>query len=106
MQDAANEFAAVLNEIVFNPVRCPVISNVTAQPETDPAKLRNLLLEQLVSPVRWVESVTTLAVQDHGPCLEVGPGNVIKGLVEKCTDSVNIISCGTAENIYSLPAQN
>jgi [acyl-carrier-protein] S-malonyltransferase len=105
MQDAADEFGQFLENIQFTKVRCPIISNVTAQPESNPERLKALLLKQLVSPVRWVDSMITLECVDHGSCLEVGPGAVLKGLVQKCSDKLNIISCGTAENIYSLPSQ-
>ncbi|HEX2957528.1 MAG TPA: ACP S-malonyltransferase [Chitinispirillaceae bacterium] len=102
MQSAADEFAQVLDTITFSKPRCPVITNVTAKPETDPVLMKSLLVKQLVSPVRWVDSMQTLAGLNFGTCCEVGPGSVVKGLVKKCQDSLNVISCDTVTNIYSL----
>ena len=65
MQSAADSIAQVLETIHFNTPRCPVIANVTAQPETDPSNMKKLLVRQLTAPVRWVESMKTLAA--HGP---------------------------------------
>jgi len=102
MQPAADAFAGFLATITFSIPRCPVISNVSATPETDPEKIKELLLKQLTSPVRWVESIATLAAIDCGTCFETGPKEVLKGLVKKCNDTINVVSCGTAANIYSL----
>ncbi len=102
MQPAADEFAAVLSDVAFAAPRCPVVANVTATPETDGARLRELLVEQLVSPVRWVESVSAIGALEHGACLEVGPGAVIKGLVKACDSGLAVMSCGSAENVYSV----
>jgi [acyl-carrier-protein] S-malonyltransferase len=102
MQSAADAFATFLEGITFAAPRCPVISNVSAAAETDPLKIKELLLKQLTSPVRWVDSMNTLNALDHGTCLETGPGTVIKGLVKKCIPALNVIPCDSATNIYSL----
>lgn len=104
MQEAADEFKGVLEGVSFKEPSCPVITNVTAQPETDPRQLRDLLYRQLISPVRWVETVETLKGLEYGLCLEVGPGAVLKGLLRKFAPDVSVVSCGTAENVYSLLA--
>ena len=102
MQGAADEFAEFLATVEFAVPSCPVISNVSAKPENDPVRIKELLLKQLISPVRWVETMLELAGMDHGICLETGPGAVLKGLARNCDKSLNVISCGTATNIYSL----
>lgn len=102
MQPAADAFGAFLGTVSFNTPRCPVISNVSAELETDPVRIRELLLRQLTSPVKWVDSMKVLAGFDHGRCLETGPKDVLKGLAKKCDDTLNVISCGSATNIYSV----
>jgi len=102
MKDAATDFASFLEDFSFSNPHCPVISNVTAKPENDGAVLKGLLIDQLVSPVRWVETVATLEAGDCGTLLEVGPGAVIKGLIRKCTRELSTISCGSVENVYSV----
>lgn len=106
MKNAAAQFSTFLDTITFCKPRCPVISNVTASEETDPSKIKGLLLSQLTSPVRWVDSMATLAATDFGICLETGPKDVLKGLVKKCNDSINVVSCGSATNIYSVLSEN
>ena len=102
MQSAEDTFADFLDTINFQVPCCPVISNVSAALETDPVRLKELLLKQLTSPVKWVDSMMTLAAFDHGQCLETGPKDVLKGLAKKCNNTLNLISCGSAANIYFL----
>jgi len=102
MQDAAERFAAFLEPFSFADPRCPVIANVTATAETGGAVIKGLLVRQLVSPVRWVESVACMKTFDPVTMLETGPGAVLAGLVKKCDAALNVIPCGSAENIYSV----
>jgi [acyl-carrier-protein] S-malonyltransferase len=64
--------------------------------------MKRLLIDQLVSPVRWVEIVRFFSTAGELSYLEVGPGKVLKGLVNDCDPKINVVSCGTAENVYSL----
>jgi [acyl-carrier-protein] S-malonyltransferase len=102
MQSAANAFSEEVNKVEFSAPACPVVTNVTAGAETDPQRLKELLLQQLVSPVRWVDSMQFLVSQNALSCYEVGPGSVLKGLARKCDRSLNVVSCDTADNVYSL----
>jgi len=102
MAPCAEEFAAFIAPFAFNDPTCPVIANVTAQGETSGEALKLLLVKQLTSPVRWIDSMAFLASSDHGSCIEVGPGNVVSGLARKCDSRLNVIPCGTVENVYSM----
>ncbi len=102
MRPAAEKLAAALESVKFSAPRCPVIANVTAKPETDPSVLKELLIKQLISPVRWVDSMAALSELSPERCLEVGPGAVLKGLVKKCVPEMNILSCDGVNNVYSL----
>ena len=102
MKEVADEFSKFLAGFTFNVPKCPVVANVTAKAESDPAKLKSLLLDQFVSPVRWVESVQALGATGSHSYLEVGPNKVLKGLVAECAPDINVVLCGTAENVYSL----
>ena len=102
MKPAADAFKPFLDTITFNTAKCPVITNVTAAPETDGTALKGLLVDQLLNPVRWVDSVATLAAQGEFTWVEAGPGIVLKGLVKKCAPEINVVSCETAENVYSV----
>ncbi|MBN2188434.1 MAG: ACP S-malonyltransferase [Chitinispirillaceae bacterium] len=102
MQEAADAMAAVLAPVVFRAPKCPVIANVTARPENDPALLKQLLVKQLLSPVRWVNSMEALAAAGCDVCVEAGPGSVLRGLARKCGGNLNVIAAGTLSNISSL----
>jgi [acyl-carrier-protein] S-malonyltransferase len=102
MESAAQKFADVVNEITFTEPQCPVICNVSAAAETDPVRIKELLLLQLTSPVRWVDSMAVLNTMNYGRLIETGPGTVLKGLVKKCSADMDVVSCGRVENIDSL----
>ena len=87
---------------IANP-RFPIYSNVSAQPVTDAALARRMLLEQLTSPVQWtreVEAITSL--HPDALYLEMGPGTVLKGLVKKIAPGVTVMPCGTADDVERL----
>jgi [acyl-carrier-protein] S-malonyltransferase len=102
MQVAADQMASVLAGVRFSAPKCPVIANVTAKPETDESLLKELLVRQLVSPVRWVDSMVALSDMGALQCVETGPGSVLKGLVRKCSSLLNVVAADTVSNISSL----
>ena len=102
MQPAADEFKEFIASFSFNNAKCPVITNVAAEPESNGETLKQLLIRQLLSPVRWVDSMECLKRNNAASCVEVGPGSVLKGLARKCDSKINVISCGTVDNLYSL----
>jgi [acyl-carrier-protein] S-malonyltransferase len=104
MKSAADEFEGFLSGFEFKSPACGVVSNVTAKSESDPARIRSLLVKQLVSPVKWVDSMAFLAEAKMLSCIEAGPGSVLKGLARKCASDLNVISCETVDNLYSLPS--
>jgi [acyl-carrier-protein] S-malonyltransferase len=77
----------------------PVVANVTAAPETDPQRLRQLLLEQVTAPVRWTESILALAGMGVDRAIEAGPGSVLRGLGRRITRDIKISTAGTADEI-------
>jgi len=102
MKPAADRFGDFLKTFPFTSARCGVVSNVSAKPETDPGVIRELLVRQLTSPVRWVDSMAYVGRQEAITCIEIGPGNVLKGLARKCNAALNVVSCETVDNLYSL----
>lgn len=84
----------------------PVYANVSAEPVTDAARARELLAEQLVSPVRWTAVVQALAAAHPGALfVEMGPGTVLAGLVKKIAPAVETVACGTAADVERLLAR-
>lgn len=92
MEPAAAKLAETLSSIKIKQAITPVISNVTAQPVTQPEEIKDKLIEQLISPVRWEESVRTLLELGVDTFIEIGPGKVLSGLIKKIDRSVSIYS--------------
>ena len=84
MQEAQNEFADFLKSFEFQPVQIPVIANFTAAPYQDIETVNNMV-QQISSPVRWVESIQYLKQQPEPEFEEVGPGNVLTKLIKQIT---------------------
>ena len=88
MRPAAQQLDAAISAIKLQQASIPVISNVTAEPVTDANHIKNLLVEQLYSPVRWEESIQQMIEQGTTVFVECGPGKVLSGLVKKIDRSV------------------
>jgi [acyl-carrier-protein] S-malonyltransferase len=83
MQPAVERLTAALANVTIKAPRIPVISNVDAVSHDDPNEIRNLLTQQVVSPVRWEDSMRELLSKGYGPFWEVGPGRVLRGLLKR-----------------------
>jgi [acyl-carrier-protein] S-malonyltransferase len=83
MADAAPDFTAFLATLTFQAPRLPMYLNATAAPEADPERLRQVMSGQLTSPVRWADLILNLKKSGVDTWVEVGPKNVLKGLVRK-----------------------
>jgi [acyl-carrier-protein] S-malonyltransferase len=91
-----------LEGISIGTVEFPVVSNVTAEPVTDPETARRLLVQQLTSPVRWTASMRTMVLAGVTACIELGPGTVLAGLMKRIEGGVDVASVGTAANVHSF----
>ena len=92
MEPARTALEQAINETVFAQPICPVYQNVTAQAVTVPAQIKENLIAQLTAPVRWTQSVINMITDGATDFIEVGPGNVLQGLVKKTNDEVNATS--------------
>ncbi len=81
MEPARLELADAIDKTPFRIPACPVYQNVTALPATDPAVIKENLLRQLTSPVRWTQTVQNMVADGADYFLEIGPGAVLQGLV-------------------------
>ena len=88
MEPARVELAAGIAAAPFKAPVCPVYQNVDAKPYTDPGKIRENLIAQLTSPVRWTQSVRNMIADGADSFIELGPGNVLAGLISKIDNSV------------------
>lgn len=83
MEPAREELAKAIENTVFNAPICPIYQNVTAKAVTNPAEIKKNLITQLTAPVRWTQSVQQMIADGASEFVEVGPGNVLQGLVKK-----------------------
>ncbi|RFS24562.1 [acyl-carrier-protein] S-malonyltransferase [Chitinophaga silvatica] len=83
MAPAKEELQAAINAAVFNTPSCPVYQNVVAKAVTNPAEIKQNLIDQLTGAVRWTQSVQAMIADGATEFTEVGPGKVLQGLVQK-----------------------
>ncbi|MGB0451822.1 MAG: ACP S-malonyltransferase [Flavobacteriaceae bacterium] len=83
MAPAQDELGKAIEATEFAPPICPIYQNVTASAVTDPEAIKSNLLSQLTAPVRWTQSVQQMIRDGASGFIEVGPGNVLQGLVKK-----------------------
>ena len=86
MEPARAELAEGIEKAVFHTPICPVYQNVTALPATDPEEIKANLLAQLTSSVKWTQSVRNMIGNGADTFIELGPGQVLQGLVAKIAD--------------------
>jgi [acyl-carrier-protein] S-malonyltransferase len=101
MRPAAERLAEQIDVTTFNAPLVPVVHNVTAQPEQDPQKIKALMVEQIYSPVRWVECVNTMTAEGITCTLECGPGKVLSGLNKRINKELVTLSLETGDEIRS-----
>ncbi|MSQ48967.1 MAG: [acyl-carrier-protein] S-malonyltransferase [Betaproteobacteria bacterium] len=83
MQPAAAKLACYMEKIALLAPTIPLVNNVDVRQETDPLKIKDALVRQAASPVRWVETIRSMAAQGVTHVLECGPGRVLAGLVKR-----------------------
>ena len=94
MESALEQLAEALAEVPMASPRIPVISNVDAQPHSDPEEIREILVKQVVSPVRWEDSMRLLLDDGYSNFYEVGPGRVLRGLLRRIDRKVSCTNVG------------
>ncbi len=88
MEPAREELAAGIDKAHFSTPICPIYQNYTAKAATDPAVIKANLIAQLTAPVLWTQSVRNMIADGARSFYEVGPGNVLQGLVGKIDSTV------------------
>ena len=96
METACAPLAAALQSVPMQSPQFPVVSNVDARPHQDPDELRQFLVQQVVRPVLWEDSVRWLIDQGASSFYEIGPGKVLKGLLKRIDRKLECLSVGDA----------
>ncbi|MGD0383770.1 MAG: ACP S-malonyltransferase [Thermoguttaceae bacterium] len=89
MQPAVERLEQALSIVPMHKPRIPVISNYDAKPHHDPEEIRRLLMQQVLNPVRWEDSMRYLIAHGFSQFYEVGPGRVLRGLLRRIDRSVS-----------------
>lgn len=89
MEPARKELAEAIESTRFNRPVCPVYQNVNAQPSVNPDIIKDNLVSQLTSPVRWTQTVKNMITDGASSFTELGPGKVLQGLIKKIDRSAN-----------------
>ena len=89
IRPAADKLGERLAELNFSVPRIPVVNNVDVATESDPQRIKDALIRQAFSPVRWVETVRKIATMGVTTVAECGPGKVLAGLTKRCAEGIN-----------------
>jgi [acyl-carrier-protein] S-malonyltransferase len=95
MELAREELKKALDSTVIRNATIPVYTNVTAEPVTAASSIRDLLLEQVTSPVRWEQSIKNMVRDGATAFMEIGPGKVLQGLVRRIEADVMVSGVDT-----------
>ena len=90
MKHAFDKLSSALNEVEFNDPKFPVYSNVTGEPVINKIALKENALKQLVSPVKWTQTLKNMQLNSADTFVEVGPGKVLQGLVKRTLTNISI----------------
>ena len=99
IRPAADKLGKRLAELQFNAPSIPVVNNVDVAIETDPERIKDALIRQVYSPVRWVETIQKIASMKVSTVVECGPGKVLSGLTKRCADKLNGVALCDAASV-------
>lgn len=102
MKPAADQLSVSLESITLKAPVVAVLNNVDVKAETDAVAIRNALVRQLYSPVRWTETVEKMAQNGVEVLVEVGPGKVLNGLAKRIVDSLQAVSVNDVKSLDSI----
>jgi [acyl-carrier-protein] S-malonyltransferase len=104
MASAARAVEKALEAVPVSAPRFPIVANFDAQPNSDPARVKELLVRQVDGAVRWEQAVRFMHAQGVTHALEIGPGKVLAGLVKRIAKDIKVLSVGDAAALEQLPA--
>ena len=102
MKIAAEKMKKKIENIEFKKPNFDIVSNVSAEPINDPKQIKDLLIKQIYSTVRWRESLLTMSKNGITNFIEIGPGKVLTGMVKRTLKNVNCFSINSIADIKNL----
>ncbi|MBX3226656.1 MAG: ACP S-malonyltransferase [Labilithrix sp.] len=104
MAPAAKVVAAELEKVVVKPLAFPVVANVDAKPNTEPARVKELLVRQVDGAVRWEQAIRLMHLEGVTHAIEIGPGKVLAGLGKRIAKEIKMTSVGDVASLDALGA--
>lgn len=102
MENAASRLKEVLDTIEIGEINCPVVTNVEATANTDSSRVKELLVRQVTSPVRWTETLTFLNNERVENFIEIGPSSVLSGLIKRTIKGLNTVNIEKTEQLNHI----
>tara|TARA_B100000686_G_scaffold152475_1_gene159702 strand:- start:3942 stop:4880 length:939 start_codon:yes stop_codon:yes gene_type:complete len=102
MLNASIEFSDYIQSIEFLYPKIPIIQNVDAKIEKDPDKIREKLIQQIHSPVKWLDSIYEMKEIGVNTIIECGPGKVLSGLIKRISSNIDSINTDNFENLATI----
>jgi [acyl-carrier-protein] S-malonyltransferase len=102
MAPAAARMQTALAAVAAGALTFPVLANVEAKPNQDGARVAELLVRQVDSPVQWEQTVLAMAEAGVTRALEIGPGKVLAGLAKRIDKRVSVLSVGDSESVAKV----
>ncbi len=102
MKPAANKMLEKIKNTNFEKPKRNIVSNVTAKIENDKEKIKDLLIKQIYSSVKWRESILNISNEGVNKFIEIGPGKVLTGMVKRTINNVNCFSINSIADIKNL----
>jgi len=104
MAPAAKVVEDELSKITPSALAFPVIANVDAQPNSDPSRVKELLVRQVTGCVRWEQAMVLMKERGVTHALEIGPGKVLAGLARRCAKEIKVLNVGDAASLDRVRA--
>jgi [acyl-carrier-protein] S-malonyltransferase len=102
----ADEFRQAVEATPIQPPQVPIVANITARPLNAVDEIHQEMIAQLTSPVRWVESMRYMIDQGVTSFFEIGPKDVLTGLLKRISKEVTGVACGTVDEVQALATGN
>ncbi|MCM3783006.1 ACP S-malonyltransferase [Neobacillus mesonae] len=105
MKEASAKLADQLSSVEIHDARISVVANVTAEPVTEAERIRELLVQQVYSSVKWEDTVVWLIEQGVDTFVEIGPGSVLAGLIKKVSKTVKVYNVNSLDSLNAIAAE-
>ncbi len=102
MKPAADRFKLELDKVTFSTPKVAYYSDIDSVQMTDPVKIKESLVRQLMAPVQWIKTIEKMTQDGYSSFVEVGPGKVLNGLIKKISKDALITNAGDVESIKVL----